>query len=295
VPTVGICFKSLAQTVVEHFCTLGFEQIGIAGTVNRTSRSLINDYLIDECKNRGMPYWYLEVPDGILPVSWSQLEVHAPDLKDKLLNSEMRTGIYATHDVRGRLLADYCTDLGVRVPEDIGILGRFDSINARLCTPELSSVVIPGKQIGMQSIKLLIDLVEGNPIESLNPLVPVSVIRVRESTVGKFDSDIMALQARAIIRENACRGLTVGELVESLPLARSSFEKRYKALTGLSPAQEIRQIRIKKARHLLLETSKTIEEIAGEVGFQDPRPFVVFFKREEGKTPGGFRDEHVSR
>jgi len=289
-PSVGICFKSLAKTVVDHLTSLGFEEIGVLGTKGQTDKSLMWSCLEEECLKRDVPHWYLGVPDGILPGFWSQLEVHAPELKEKLLHPSRRTGIYAIHDVRGRLLADYCMELGVKIPENIGILARFDSINARLCTPELSSVVVPSKKIGKQAIKLLIDLIDGNPIKERNPLIEVKVVKVRESTVGKFDPDMIALKAQTLIQKNACRGLTVGELIESLPLARSSFEKRYKELTGVSPAQEIRQIRIERAQVLLRESSKTIKEIAEEVGFQDPRPFVVFFKREVGKTPGAFRE-----
>lgn len=53
-------------------------------------------------------------------------------------------------DARGRLFADYCTELGVLLPVGMGILDRFDSILARLGAPELSSVVIPGQQIRAQ-------------------------------------------------------------------------------------------------------------------------------------------------
>jgi len=79
-----------------------------------------------------------------------------------------------------------------------------------------------------------------------------------------------------MIRENSCKGLTVEELIQALPIARSTFEKRYQALTGSTPAAEIRKIRIEKARQLLLTSKKTIDEIAADVGFNDARPFVVF-------------------
>lgn len=293
-PTVRTCPQSLGKLIVEHFSTLDFECIGILGTINQTHLSDIHQAIIYECEQRNLPHWYMEIPDGIHAGWWSQLEEHAPDLKGKLLNSEKRTGIYTTHDMRGRLIADYCTDLGVRVPEDIGILGRFNSINARLCTPELSSIVMPAKEVGTQAIQLLIDQIEGSPIDDLYPLVKITEVRVRQSTVGTSSPDIIALQARAIIRENACKGITVEELIQLLPIARSTFEKRYVALTGSTPAAEIRKIRIDKARKLLLTSRKSIDKIACEVGFTDARPFVVFFKREVKQTPGDFRNTHTN-
>ena len=293
-PTVGTCPQSMAKVIVNHFVTLGFECAGILGTQHQTHLSGIHPLIIHECELRNLPFWYMEIPDGINAGCWSQLEEHAPDLKNKLLHPEKRTGIYATHDMRGRLIADYCTELGVKVPEDIGILGRFDSINARLCTPELSSIVLPAKQIGVHAIHLLINLIEGNAIDELYPLIEVSEIRVRASTVEACSPDIITLQARALIRENSCKGLTVDDIVATLPIARSTFEKRYRALTGKTPAQEIRNVRIEKSRQLLLSSDDSINTISNKVGFTDSRPFVVFFKREVGVTPGEFRINNKS-
>lgn len=297
-PSVSNCIQSLAQIVVEHFSTLNFQQIGLLGTRSISEKSTYIDIfyqsLISLCDERAIPHWRIDVPDGIRAGSWSKLEQAAPQLRDRLLQLESRTGIYCFHDTRGRLLADYCTELGVKVPEEVGILGRFDSINARLCTPELSSVVMPAKQMGGQAIQLLVNLIEKRPVDELHPQIQLNEIKVRESTVGQSDPDMIVLRARTMIRDHACNGLTVDELIQSLPLARSTFEKRYRALTGSSPAQEIRKIRIDKARQLLLTTQKTIESIATEIGFNDARPFVVFFKREAGLTPGEYRNTYQS-
>jgi LacI family transcriptional regulator len=288
-PTVSSDLESLARVAVDHFATLGFEEIGFLGTCDQPYSKIARQTFQDECDRRKLAFWAIDIPDGIKTGAWARLEEEAPELKDRLVNPNGRTGIYANHDMRGRLLVDYCTDLGVKVPEDIGVLGRFDSINARLCTPELSSVVLPAKQIGGQAMQMLINLIDQNEVENLYPSIKVSEVRVRASTVGQTDPDMIVLQARTMIRENACRGITVDELIQTLPLARSTFEKRYRALTGSSPAQDIREIRVTTARALLLTSKKTVDEIAYDVGFTDARPFVVFFKREVGETPGEFR------
>ncbi|MCP5537411.1 MAG: substrate-binding domain-containing protein [Akkermansiaceae bacterium] len=289
---VSADLKSLARVAIDHFAALGFDNIGFLGTCNLPHSSISRQLFQDECNRRNLPFWAINIPDGINTGSWARLENEAPELKERLLKPNGRTGIYASHDMRARLLVDYCTDLGVKVPEEIGVLGRFDSINARLSTPELSSVVVPAKEIGTRAMQMLIDLIDGTELDKLHEEVPVREIRVRASTVGESDPDIIVLQARTLIRENACNGLTVDELIQSLPLARSTFEKRYRAITGSSPAQDIREIRVSAARTLLLTTRKTVDEVAREVGFTDSRPFVVFFKREVGETPGEFRKKH---
>jgi LacI family transcriptional regulator len=145
--------------------------------------------------------------------------------------------------------------------------------------------------MGAKAILLLIQLIEGEEPNNRHLKTKITEIRTRESTAGHDPTDMLVLQARSIIRDQACRGLTVDELVEQLPLSRSAFEKRYRALRGVTPAQEIRQLRVEKASQLLRQTRKKVDEIALEVGFTDARPFVVFFKREAGMTPGEFREE----
>lgn len=290
-PSVGIDFPSLAQTAVDHFRQLDFDEVGLIGTRHNDYTKEVRAAFVQECAAREIPFWSIDIPDGIKPGGWSKLELEAPELKERLLNQNTRTGIYAFHDMRGRILVDYCSDLGVKIPEKVGVLGRFDTLNARLCTPELSSIVAPASQIGGQAMRLLINLIDKTPVENNHPRVNVSEVRVRASTVSHTNPDMIVLQARTLIRENAGTGLTVDELVHILPIARSTLDKRYRALTGASPAQHIREIRVETARQLLLTTNKSIDEIASSIGFTDTRPFNVFFKREVGDNPGEFRNK----
>jgi len=297
-PSVCTCPKSVAEAVFSHFITLNFKEIGLLSTKGSEHIKKTDDYLEQLALKNNIPFWKESISDGIQIGEWGKLIEQAPTLKERLTGIKRRCGIYATHDVRARLLAEYVTELGIKVPDQIGILGRFDSINARLSTPELSSVVPPTKDIASASIKLLMSLIEGekeHTEEELHIELPVTEIRARESTVGKKNQDIAILQARNIIREEACKGLTVEVLLQDISIGRSTFEKRYRALCGLSAAQDIRRVRLNKARELLITSHLSIEEVANRVGFNDPRPFVVFFKRETGSTPGKYRKEHASQ
>ena len=291
-PTVSSSYESVSKLVVDHFSALGYQEIGLLHTLGMATAEKMRQAFEEKCSKLNIPFWAIPVPDGIPAGDWSKLEQTAPGLKEKLLGCHRKTGIFTSHDTRGRLLADYCTELGIAVPDRVGILGRFDSINARLCTPELSSVIMPSKRIGTEAVQFLVQLIEGKEVANQHICVETSEIRVRESTVGKDNPDMIVLRARQLIREKSCEGITVDELAQALPIARSTFEKRYRALTGMSPAQEIRKIRENTARELLLTTQQSIEEIASNIGFTDPRPFVVFFKREVGMTPGEFRKEN---
>ena len=62
-------------------------------------------------------------------------------------------------------------------------------------------------------------------------------------------------------------------------------------LTGLSPVDLLKQVRLERAKVLLNSTTKTVSEIAYEVGFSTPSYFTSCFKKQYGKLPMDFRAE----
>ena len=81
----------------------------------------------------------------------------------------------------------------------------------------------------------------------------------------------------------------VPELAQSLFLSQMQVYRKLKALTGKTPSQFMRSIRLGKARELLQTTDWTISEIAYEVGFADPNYFSRTFRKEFTQSPRDFR------
>ena len=189
-------------------------------------------------------------------------------------------------------MIDYVQRKGYRVPDEICLLGCFDSIDARLCDPPLSSVILRDHEVGARGMELLEEMMRRPDFPQYNLVMPINGVRMRASTAANNGQDMEVLRARQIIRERACMGVTVDQIVAELKVSRSTFEKRFSALTGHSPAQEIREVRLEKAREYLLTTDLPLTKVAPLVGFMDRRAFMVFFKRESGMTPGAFRDAH---
>lgn len=98
-------------------------------------------------------------------------------------------------------------------------------------------------------------------------------------------------KAIAIIEENiANSNFTVQIFQKEMNLSNSVLYRKLKALTGLSPLEFIRNIRLKKACVLLLDNQYNISEIAYKVGFNDPKYFSICFKKEFGKTPTEYQN-----
>ena len=80
-------------------------------------------------------------------------------------------------------------------------------------------------------------------------------------------------------------GFDVPKLCKALGMSRTQCYQKFKALTGQSPADLIRRIRLHKARLLLETTGQNIGEVAAETGFKDLSTFSRSFRREFGVNP----------
>ena len=83
--------------------------------------------------------------------------------------------------------------------------------------------------------------------------------------------------------------LTVDELVEEMGMGRTVFFNKLKSMTGLSPVEFIREMRIKRAAQLLEERRYNITEVTYMVGMNDSRYFAKCFKATYGVTPSEYR------
>ena len=101
---------------------------------------------------------------------------------------------------------------------------------------------------------------------------------------------IFAEKLNEIIRRNMSNpNLRMEDLGEEMGLSRIQLYRKVKAITGQTPVELLRQMRLQKAYSLLTSTTKTIAEIAYEVGFGTPGYFSSCFKKQFGKYPTDLR------
>jgi len=95
--------------------------------------------------------------------------------------------------------------------------------------------------------------------------------------------------ALSFIRERACNGITVNQVVEHAHASRSQMERKFRVCIGRSPQSEIRRVQLRKIRQLLLETDFPLKRIAELTGFEHMEYMCVLFKRMTGVSPGTYR------
>lgn len=103
---------------------------------------------------------------------------------------------------------------------------------------------------------------------------------------------LFAEQLNEAIRRNMSNSnLKMDELGDEMGLSRVQLYRKIKAITGQTPVELLRQMRLQQAYALLTSTTKTVAEIAYEVGFGTPGYFSTCFKKQFGKYPTDLRAE----
>ena len=102
----------------------------------------------------------------------------------------------------------------------------------------------------------------------------------------------MIRRADMIIREEYRQGLTLDELAERLRVTPEYLSAQFHREMGATFGTYIRDIRMEQAKKLLLHTDKKLYEIAGEVGYADPKYFSRVFREQTGALPADYRKLH---
>lgn len=281
---------AISQLAAEHLLERGFRRFAFCGFSGEAWSRRRQEAFVHAVGNAG----------GVCDVynsPWLGPRGHSWDEQQRRLMmwlSQRVTpcGIMACNDVRGQHVLDACRKLTRAVPEELAVVGvDNDELLCRVCSPPLSSVIPNAAGVGFRAAELLARLMDGQPVDEQPQIIEPLGVATRQS------SDVVAIDDRQIaaalhyIREHACRGLSVEEVVQNCSVSRSTLERQVRKYLGRTPQQEIRHVQIQRARELLLTTDLPAERLAALCGFDHPEYLMVVFKRLTGMTTSQFRKQ----
>jgi LacI family transcriptional regulator len=281
---------AIGQLAAKHLMERGLRCFAYCGFVQKLWATRRRDGFLEALEQSGFRCPTYESPwSGLGAVPWEEDQNH---LENWLKALPRPVGLFACNDIRGFQVLDGCHSAGLNVPEEVAILGvDDDTLLCELCDPSLSSVIPNTEQIGYEAAALLDRLMEGGAAAFEERLIPPLGVANRLSTDVLAIGDRHFAVAMRFIRQHACHGITVDDVLDRIPLSRASLERRFRKYLGRSPHAEIRAVQLGRAKQLLAETDHTMQRIADLVGFEHPEYFGVAFKRAFGRTPGQYRQE----
>ncbi len=110
----------------------------------------------------------------------------------------------------------------------------------------------------------------------------------KNKTLEKKELQIIE-QAKIIMTENICEDISLQDIASKLNISYTLFRKNFKKYTNDTPAKYLNDLRLNKAKHLLLETPYSNKEISFMLQFSSYEHFSTAFKKSNGVTPKDFR------
>jgi LacI family transcriptional regulator len=291
-PVVGVDNRAVTRLGFEHLAERGFRAFAFCRSAGDTHPHT------DECQEffrrhvKAAGHWcYSNLPPGSgrPGVAWDEEQQR---LAAWLRGLPKPVGLMACIDDTGFQVLDACRRAGILVPDEVAVVAaNNDTILCDLAGPPLSSIDTNTRQVGYVAAARLAQLMR-RPGRAARP----ARIRVPpRGVVARQSSDVLAVTDRAVaaavhfIREGACNGIGVEEVLRHVPLSRSVLDQRFKQALGRTVKAEVLRVRLARARHLLAESKQPLETIAERSGFGTAKYLGDAFARELGIRPGEYR------
>lgn len=297
VPTINSHQQAVARMAADHLLERNFQHFafcGFAGVDYSEQRCL---HFVEYLAGQGYQVSVYENP-------WRRRAASTPDTEAKALLAERSlgewlrqlpkpVGLMASNDIRAQQVMRVCAEQGISIPDEVAVIGvDNDDLLCELCSPSLSSVEPDTKTIGYNAAALLNEMLQGRvPPAEAPPVYPLRVV-ARQSTdvVAIAEADVAA--AVRFIREHACEGIAVHDVLDHVQVSRSTLARRFRMYVGRSAKAEILRVRLQRVQQLLRSTNCSLAEIAELTGFGYPANLSNAFWHETGQTPGQYRTRH---
>ncbi|MFO0910156.1 MAG: substrate-binding domain-containing protein [Isosphaeraceae bacterium] len=271
----------------EHLMERGLRHFGFVGVAGRIWSLRRQEGFCARLEASGLEALCFEPGRKGQILEWAREE---PLLVEWLLRLPRPVGIMACNDDRGRAVLEACRTAGLRVPEEVAVVGvDNDELLCDLADPPLSSVSLNAEAGGYRAAELLDGLMQGRIRKARRIVVePLRVVARRSSEVVAIaDPDVAG--ALRYIQEHACEPISVKDVVKALVVSRRALEIRFRKETGRTIHGALIRSRLARAQQLLIETDLPVERVASATGFGRPSYLAQVFREHHGMTPAAFR------
>lgn len=287
VPNITADYQLTGKMAAEHFLTKGYSNFaffGYKGVCWSEKRfEGFRDKIVASGHGDRLYLYDGQKLDNIWYYNSSELEQWLRDIPKPI-------AIMACDDNQGNLLLNVCNSIGIKIPNDVAVLGvDNDEVIDNLSDPTLSSIEVDIEQGGYELASMVEKMIKtpgyrGNDVV----LRPVSVI-LRASTSVYATKDKEIVKALRFINDNIDKPIAVADILKEVPLSRRLLEIRFKKVTGSTVYSYISNRRIERFAHLLVQSNRTVSEITAMFGETDYNSICRRFKQIMGCSPIEYR------
>ena len=290
-PLVDVDHIRAGQMAAEYLLSKRFENFGYLGS-KKTGFSRGREAGFRQTLQQAgfnLQTCYIEyMPQAQLDDQWSHIDSKVISWLDRL---EKPVAVFASNDIPARDLANACTQLQIKIPDEVAILGvDNDEFLCSFSNPPLSSIAVPGEQIGFAAAKMLDSLMGQESLRCPSQLIQPTHVVERQSTDIVAINDRLVSQILKFIRMHFASPIGVADIAKEFDTSRRKIERRFRQKIGRTILEEIRSVRITHAKELLANTSESVERVAEQSGFSSGRRFATVFRQSNDMSPSEFRN-----
>jgi LacI family transcriptional regulator len=288
-PCFEIDENGIGRMAAEHFVERGFKHFAYCGDSRFIWSKHRGQGFADALAAMGHTMHEYKPPPG----AGLEADDELLAIKTWLQSLPKPVAVFCCYDIRGRLVLDTCRNFSIPVPDRVAVLSvDNDELLCSLAHPPLSSIIPNAMRTGYDAAALLARMMEGEKVTPECRVVAPTGIITRQSTDVLAVEDAHVARAVQFIREHACEGICVDDVVKSSALSRRLLEGRFKKFLGRSPHEEITRLQILRVKELLAHTDLPLAEVADRTGFRYVEYLSAVFKQKTGVPPGKYRLEH---
>jgi LacI family transcriptional regulator len=299
VPAVVPDRLAMGRAAAEHFAERGYQHIAyIAHPTWRYFRSYYHGLKSRTGELGGAIHLYRmhgDRPDYARD-SPEQWEYQQADFTRSLARLPKPAGLLASSDVTAGRYCRWILDAGLRVPEDVALLGiGNDRFLCESSPVPISSIAPNWPRMIETAAQMLIDRMAGRKLEqACVPVGPLGVV-TRRSTDMLAVSDPGVARALGYMWDHLDQDLTVDQIAAAARVSRRTLERAFERELGRGIFAEYQRRRLEEARTMLLQTDLRIAQIARSLGFSSANYFAQAFRKAYGQSPAQSRRESQSR
>jgi LacI family transcriptional regulator len=292
-PMVASDNERIAQLAFQHLWERGLRRFGLCGEPLGAHPYMIErgESFRRQSEAAGCPCSVFAARTSALIISnW---EENLDQIAAWLAGLTKPVGVMASIDERGFQVLSACARAGLRVPEEVAVIGvSADPVLCELSTPPMSSVDLDTPRIGYAAAALLDRLMSGARPPGRPIRIPPRGLVARHSTalVAFDDPDVAA--ALEFIRDHACDGIRVEDVVRHVAISCSTLERKFRRRLGRTPKAELLRVQMDRARMLVTGSALPFKEVARDCGFSSESYFGDVYFRTTGLRPGADRRQH---
>ena len=199
--------------------------------------------------------------------------------------------VFASNDHCADAVLRVCAGGGVRVPDDLAVLGVDDDPIFCIHThPSLSSLHPDFEAEGHLAAQTLSKILKGRRVRAHQLVGGDITVTARMSTAPYASSGRLVRRADEIIAERACAGLNADVIAGLLGISRRLLDLRYRQIKGRTVRESIEDTRMAQVRRLLSGTRLSHREIARSCGFRSESYMEHVFAKRFGQSMRDYRN-----